>query len=116
MGLVAMNGKTRTAPTTSYAAKIARQTLIFQTAMSQKTKSTLRSIVIIAIIVLAAYFLNGEYQSHLEQKAIDTTGLEVLAFQHALVESSKTGKPVLADLSAIWCPSSPPTRYGSPHQ
>ena len=106
MGLVAMNGKTRTAPTTSYATKIARQTLIFQTAMSQKTKSTLRSIVIIAIIVLAAYFLNGEYQSHLEQKAIDTTGLEVLAFQHALVESSKTGKPVLADLSAIWCPSS----------
>ena len=107
MGLVAMNWKTLTAPTTSYAATIARQTLIFQTAMSQKTKSTLRSIVIIAIIILAAYFLNAEYQSHLEQKAIDTTGLEVLAFQQALVESSKIGKPVLANLSAIWCPSSP---------
>lgn len=103
MGLVAMNGKTRTAPTTSYAAKIARQTLIFQTTISQKAKSTLRSIVIIA---LGAYFLNLEYQSHLEQKAIETTGLEVLAFQHTLLESSKTGKPVLADLSAIWCPSS----------
>ena len=107
MGLVAMNGKTLTAPTTSYAATIARQTLIFQTAMSQKTKSTLRSIVIIAIIILAAYFLSAEYQSQLEQKAIDTTGLEVLAFQQAIVESSKIGKPVLADLSAIWCPSSP---------
>lgn len=107
MGLVAMNGKTLTAPTTSYAATIARQTLIFQTAMSQKTKSTLRSIVIIAIIILAAYFLSAEYQSQLEQKAIDTTGLEALAFQQAIVESSKIGKPVLADLSAIWCPSSP---------
>ena len=38
MGLVAMNGKTLTAPTTSYEATIARQTLIFQTAMSQKNE------------------------------------------------------------------------------
>ena len=44
--VVAMNGKTRTAPTTSYAATIALQTLIFQTAMSQKRKSTFCSIVI----------------------------------------------------------------------
>jgi len=73
--------------------------------MNQKTKSTLRSLVIIAIVALAAYFLNVEYQSHLGQKAIDATGLEVLAFQDALAESRKTGKPVLADLSAIWCPS-----------
>lgn len=105
MGLVAMNGRTRTAPTTRYAAKIARQTFISHAAMNQKTKSTLRSLVIIAVVALAAYFLNVEYQSHLGQKAIDATGLEVLAFQDALVESSKTGKPVLADLSAIWCPS-----------
>ena len=105
MGLVAMNGRTRTAPTTSYAAKIARQTFISHVAMNQKTRSILRSLVIIAIVALAAYFLNVEYQSHLGQKAIDATGLEVLAFQDALVESSKTGKPVLADLSAIWCPS-----------
>mgnify|MGYP004106962337 CR=1 FL=1 len=106
MGLFAMNRKTRTAPTTSYAAKIARQTLIYQSRHEPKTKSTLRSIVIIAIIALAAYFLYAEYRSHLEQKAIDTTVIEVLAFQHALVESSKTGKPVLADLSVILCPSS----------
>ncbi len=73
--------------------------------MNQKTKSTLRSLVIIAIVALAAYFLNVEYQTHLGRKAIDATGLEVLAFEDALAESRKTGKPVLADLSAIWCPS-----------
>lgn len=73
--------------------------------MNPKTKSTLRSLAIIAIVALAAYFLNVEYQSHLGQKAIDATGLEILAFQDALTESKKTGKPVLADLSAIWCPS-----------
>jgi len=105
MALVAMNGRTEKFPPTSYAAKAARQTSISYATMNRKTKSTLRSLVIIAIVALAAYFLNVEYQSHLGQKAIDATDLEVLAFQDALVESSKTGKPVLADLSAIWCPS-----------
>ena len=73
--------------------------------MNKKTKSTLRSLVIIAVVAVGAYFLNVEYQSRLGQKAIDATGLEVLNLQDALAKSKETGKPVLADLSAIWCPS-----------
>lgn len=73
--------------------------------MNSKTKSTIRSLVIIVIVAIGAYFLNVEYQSHLGQKALDATGLEVLAFEDALAKAQETGKPVLADLSAIWCPS-----------
>jgi len=73
--------------------------------MKPKAKSTLRSLTIIVVVAIAAYFLNVEYQSHLGQKALDSTGLEVLAFEDALARSQATGKPVLADLSAIWCPS-----------
>lgn len=73
--------------------------------MNQKSKSTLRSLAIIVVVALGAYFLNVEYQSHLGRKAIDATGLKMLSFDDALAESRKTGKPVLAELSAIWCPS-----------
>jgi thiol:disulfide interchange protein len=73
--------------------------------MSNKLKSSLVSFATIGLIVVAAYFLHTAYQTHLGQKAIDATGLEILSLEAALVKSKETGKPVLADLSAIWCPS-----------
>lgn len=65
----------------------------------------LRTLAIVAAVSIVAYFANVQYQTHLGQKALDSTGLEVLAFTDALTKSIETGKPVLADLSAIWCPS-----------
>lgn len=73
--------------------------------MTKKLKSSLRSFTVIAMVALAAYFANTAIQSHLGQKAIDATGLEILSLDAALAQSKQTGKPVLADLSAIWCPS-----------
>ncbi len=73
--------------------------------MNPKRKTILRSLTTIVIVAIAAYFLNVEYQSYLGQKAIEATGLEVLALEDALAASKRSGKPVLADLSAIWCPS-----------
>lgn len=73
--------------------------------MSQKLKSSLKSLTAIALVAAAAYFLNTTYQTHLGQKALDATGLEILSLETALEKSKKTGKPILADLSAIWCSS-----------
>ncbi len=73
--------------------------------MNQKTKSFLRTLLTLAVVAFAAYFIHVEYQSHLGRKALDATGLEVFTLEAALAESKATGKPVLADLSAIWCPS-----------
>ena len=73
--------------------------------MTKKLKSSLRSFTVIAMVALAAYFANIAIQTHLGQKAIDATGLEILSLDAALAQSKETGKPVLADLSAIWCPS-----------
>lgn len=65
----------------------------------------LRSLAILAIVAIAAYFAHTEYQSHLGRKALVATGLEVHSLDQALAISKETGKPVLADLSAIWCPT-----------
>ncbi len=73
--------------------------------MNKKAKSFLRALVTLAILAFAAYFIHVEYQSHLGRKALDATGLEVHTLEEALAKSKATGKPVLADLSAIWCPS-----------
>ena len=73
--------------------------------MIKKTKSFLRTLLTLAVVAFAAYFIHVEYQSHLGRKALDATGLEVFTLEAALAESKATGKPVLADLSAIWCPS-----------
>lgn len=73
--------------------------------MPKKNKSIIRSLVTFAAIAIGVYFANTAYQTHLGQKALDATGLEILSLETALAKSKETGKPVLADLSAIWCPS-----------
>ncbi len=73
--------------------------------MANITKSSIRSFAIVAVVAVAAYFIHVEYQTRLGQKAIDATGLELHTLDDALAKSKESGKPVLADLSAIWCPS-----------
>lgn len=71
----------------------------------KKKRSPLVSVAIIAVVVLAAYFINVEVQTYLGEQALEETGLEIRSFEDALIASKETGKPVLADLSAIWCAS-----------
>jgi len=73
--------------------------------MKKPLSKALKSVVLIAALAGMAYYGNLKYQSHLGQKAIESTGLAVLALDEALARSETSGKPVLANLSAIWCPS-----------
>jgi len=56
-------------------------------------------------IPLALYFANVEMQSYLGRQALEDTGLEALSLDHALAKANTEGKLVLADMSAIWCPT-----------
>jgi thiol:disulfide interchange protein len=59
----------------------------------------------VAVILLAAYFINVEYQSFRGEQAREATGFDSLPFEEALVKSKQTGQPILANLSAVWCPT-----------
>ena len=57
------------------------------------------------LIPVLVYFGNVEVQSYLGQKAIDSTGLDIFPLEQALAKAKQENKQVLADMSAIWCPS-----------
>ena len=65
----------------------------------------LMRVVLIALIVLVGYYGNKAVQSYLGQSAIDNSGLEVLSLEQALQKAQASNKLVLADMSAIWCPT-----------
>ena len=64
-------------------------------------KSWLPYIAIVALV----YFGNVELQSYLGKQALDNMGLELLSLEEAIDKAKRENKLVLADLSAIWCPS-----------
>ena len=57
------------------------------------------------LIPLIVYFGNIEVQTYLGKKALESTGLPYVNFSEAKANSSTLDKPILADVSAIWCPS-----------
>ena len=57
------------------------------------------------VIGLAVYFGNVELQSYLGRQALNNTGLNILSLDEALDKARQENKLVLADMSAIWCPS-----------
>ena len=59
----------------------------------------------IALVPLVAYFVNVEWQTRLGQQALAATQLEFRSLDKALVKAKAENKPVLADFSAIWCPT-----------
>ena len=67
----------------------------------QLAKSWLPFLAILAVV----YFGNVELQSYLGRKALQETGLELLSIDEATAKAKQEGKLVLADMSAIWCPS-----------
>ena len=72
--------------------------------LSPLTKFLRIGCVIILLSVLG-YYGNKAAQTYLGQQAIDETGLEMYTLEQALKVANNTNKLVLADMSAIWCPS-----------
>lgn len=58
-----------------------------------------------ALVPLALYFINVEVQTRRGIAAMAATELEFRPLAAALVQARQSGKPVLADFSAIWCPN-----------
>lgn len=60
---------------------------------------------VLIFFVVAGYYGNKAVQSHIGQQALDGTGLAVLTLDEALNKADQENKLVLADMSAIWCPT-----------
>ena len=57
------------------------------------------------LIPAALYFGNVVLQTHLGEQALAKVALPQLTLQQALAKAKAENKHVLADMSAIWCPS-----------
>mgnify|MGYP000149139822 CR=1 FL=1 len=62
-------------------------------------------IAIFAVVILAFYFGNNAVQTHLGETALAETGLTIHSLEEAKLIAQSENKLILADLSAIWCPS-----------
>lgn len=68
-------------------------------------KKLIRWLLGFCIIMLSAYILFFEVQTYLGEQALEATGLERVEFPKALLLAKEKNKFILADMSAIWCPS-----------
>jgi len=73
--------------------------------MTSHTRRRLFMYASFAVVLLLFYFGNVAIQTHLGKKALSKTGLTHYDLETALEMAKDQSKPVLADLSAIWCPS-----------
>ncbi|SMF22571.1 Thiol:disulfide interchange protein [Alteromonadaceae bacterium Bs31] len=76
-----------------------------ETEQAPKKRQAWKSLLIYGGILLAVYFGHVQIQTFLGQRALDNVALELISFDEALIRSAESGKPVLLDVSAIWCPS-----------
>lgn len=60
---------------------------------------------VIVVLSVAGYWVNKTVQSYLGQSAIAATGLNIMSLPDALEAAKSSQKLVLADMSAIWCPT-----------
>ncbi|MBX7173535.1 MAG: thioredoxin family protein [Pyrinomonadaceae bacterium] len=63
------------------------------------------SVLIFAVIILAAYFINVEVQSYYGRQALEKANLQNFTLADALKKAEAENKLVLVDVSAIWCPN-----------
>jgi len=71
-----------------------------------KAKRRLATWGLVLLLLVGAYFANVAIQSHLGRKALDRIGLTIYTLDEALILARYEANLVLADLSAIWCPTS----------
>ncbi|MFT2090776.1 thioredoxin family protein [Paraglaciecola sp. 2405UD69-4] len=67
-------------------------------------KLLLGALLIICLSV-GGYWGNKTVQTYLGQSAVDATGLNPMLLPEALAAAKSSNKLVLADMSAIWCPT-----------
>ncbi|MDQ8185478.1 thioredoxin family protein [Pelagicoccus sp. SDUM812002] len=72
--------------------------------MPDKKKSWIKYLTV-AVAIAAAYFINTEVQTRLGQSVLDEMQLERHSLPEALAKAKVENKLVLADMSAIWCPT-----------
>ncbi|MFW8591555.1 thioredoxin family protein [Glaciecola sp. 2405UD65-10] len=65
----------------------------------------IKNVIAIAAIVAIVFFTNKGVQSYLGEQALEDLAFEVHEFDAAMELAESEGKLVLADYSAIWCPS-----------
>lgn len=63
------------------------------------------SLALLAGAILAVYFINVEVQSYFGRQALAKAGLTNLPLEQALTKAKAENKPVIVDVSAIWCPT-----------
>jgi len=68
-------------------------------------KRLIRWLLGFAIIMLSVYIIFFEVQTYLGEQALEATGLDRVEFTRALELAKEKNKFILADMSAIWCPS-----------
>lgn len=69
------------------------------------TKKSIKRLLLVAIAMLIAYVGFFEVQTYLGKEALKATGLKSIELSEALKQSARSGRYVLADMSAIWCPT-----------
>ena len=72
---------------------------------NNKVISVLKTWLPFAVIAAVIYFGNVEIQSHLGRQALAETGMEIIPFDEAITKAQQENKLILADMSAIWCPT-----------
>lgn len=68
-------------------------------------KKAIREIVVLAVMFIVIYFGNQQVQTWLGKRAIAAMDFENISFDTALERAQQENKPILADFSAVWCPS-----------
>jgi len=68
-------------------------------------KKLIRWLLGFTVVMLSAYIIFFEVQTYLGEQALEATGLERVEFSKALSIAKENNKFILADMSAIWCPS-----------
>ncbi|WP_233267457.1 thioredoxin family protein [Paraglaciecola sp. L3A3] len=68
-------------------------------------KKNFINLVKLLVMVLIVLGVNRGVQSYLGEAAYDSTGLGNLSYNAALEQAKSSNRLVLADMSAIWCPT-----------
>jgi thiol:disulfide interchange protein len=72
--------------------------------MSLKSRKFLR-FALIAALAYGVYLADVERRSYLGRQAFEATGLKSLALEDALPIAAAESKPILVEVSAVWCPT-----------
>ena len=70
--------------------------------MNKRNKITY---ILFALILVGVYFANVEIQTYLGKRVLNESGLMIHDLPVAMELAAAQSKPVLANLSAIWCPT-----------